>query len=112
MIPIARPDIGPEEFEAVREVLGSGMLAQGKRVAEVRNPPAEAGLNRASWNLRFDAPTPRKEDNDPESPIGIPGAKGKLPYEIALAAVGRQEARHEADEDDPLDRGERSGRQT
>ena len=33
MIPIARPDIGPEEFEAVREVLGSGMLAQGKRVA-------------------------------------------------------------------------------
>lgn len=35
MIPIARPDVGPEELEAVREVLASGMLAQGKRVAEL-----------------------------------------------------------------------------
>ena len=34
MIPIAKPDIGPEEIEAVTEVLRSGMLAQGKRVAE------------------------------------------------------------------------------
>ncbi|HEX8939516.1 MAG TPA: DegT/DnrJ/EryC1/StrS aminotransferase family protein [Candidatus Limnocylindrales bacterium] len=35
MIPPARPDIGPEEIEAVSEVLRSGMLAQGKRVAEL-----------------------------------------------------------------------------
>ncbi len=35
MIPIARPDIGPEELEAVREVLESGMLAQGRRVAQL-----------------------------------------------------------------------------
>ncbi len=34
MIPPARPDIGPEEIEAVSAVLRSGMLAQGKRVAE------------------------------------------------------------------------------
>jgi dTDP-4-amino-4,6-dideoxygalactose transaminase len=35
MIPIARPDLGPEELEAVREVLASGMVAQGRRVAEL-----------------------------------------------------------------------------
>ncbi len=35
MIPIARPDIGPEEIAAVTEVLQSGMLAGGKRVAEL-----------------------------------------------------------------------------
>ncbi len=35
MIPIARPDIGPEEIEAVSEVLTSGMLAQGRKVAEL-----------------------------------------------------------------------------
>jgi len=34
MIPIARPDIGPEEVAAVTDVLNSGMIAQGKRVAE------------------------------------------------------------------------------
>ncbi len=32
MIPIARPLLGTEEFEAVREVLASGRLAQGPRV--------------------------------------------------------------------------------
>jgi dTDP-4-amino-4,6-dideoxygalactose transaminase len=35
VIPIARPDLGPEELEAVREVLSSGMVAQGRRVAEL-----------------------------------------------------------------------------
>jgi perosamine synthetase len=35
MIPIARPDIGPEEVAAVTDVLTSGMLAQGRRVAEL-----------------------------------------------------------------------------
>ena len=35
MIPIARPDIGQEEIAAVTEVLQSGMIAQGKRVAEL-----------------------------------------------------------------------------
>jgi len=35
MIPIARPDIGPEEIAAVTEVLSSGMLAQGRKVAEL-----------------------------------------------------------------------------
>jgi dTDP-4-amino-4,6-dideoxygalactose transaminase len=35
MIPIARPDLGPEELDAVREVLASGMLAQGRQVAEL-----------------------------------------------------------------------------
>ncbi len=37
MIPIARPDIGEEEVVAVSEVLRSGMLAQGKRVAELES---------------------------------------------------------------------------
>ena len=35
MIPIARPDVGPEEIAAVTEVLTSGMLAQGRKVAEL-----------------------------------------------------------------------------
>ena len=35
MIPIARPDIGAEEIEAVTEVLSSGMIAQGRKVAEL-----------------------------------------------------------------------------
>lgn len=35
MIPVARPDIGPEEIAAVTEVLQSGMLAGGRRVAEL-----------------------------------------------------------------------------
>jgi dTDP-4-amino-4,6-dideoxygalactose transaminase len=35
MIPIARPDVGEEEIAAVTEVLRSGMLAGGRRVAEL-----------------------------------------------------------------------------
>jgi perosamine synthetase len=35
MIPPARPDIGPEEVAAITEVLGSGMLVQGRKVAEL-----------------------------------------------------------------------------
>ena len=35
MIPPARPDLGPEEVAAVTEVLGSGMIAQGRKVAEL-----------------------------------------------------------------------------
>jgi len=35
MIPVARPDIGPDEIAAVTEVLESGMLAGGRRVAEL-----------------------------------------------------------------------------
>jgi perosamine synthetase len=35
MIPPARPEIGQEEIDAVTEVLRSGMLAMGKRVAEL-----------------------------------------------------------------------------
>ncbi len=34
MIPIARPDIGPEEAAAVAEVLASGMIAQSRRTKE------------------------------------------------------------------------------
>ncbi len=41
MIPIARPDLGPEEIEAVTEVLGSGMIAQGRKVAELEQRWAE-----------------------------------------------------------------------
>ncbi len=41
MIPIARPDLGPEELEAVTEVLGSGMIAQGRKVAELEGRWAE-----------------------------------------------------------------------
>jgi perosamine synthetase len=41
MIPIARPDLGPEEIAAVTEVLGSGMIAQGRKVAELEELWAE-----------------------------------------------------------------------
>ena len=35
MINVASPQIGDAEFEAVKEVMKSGMLAQGKKVAEL-----------------------------------------------------------------------------
>jgi perosamine synthetase len=35
MIPLSRPDLGPEEIAAVAEVLNGGMIAQGPRVAEL-----------------------------------------------------------------------------
>jgi dTDP-4-amino-4,6-dideoxygalactose transaminase len=41
MIPPARPDLGPEEVAAVTEVLNSGMIAQGKKVAELETRWAE-----------------------------------------------------------------------
>jgi len=41
MIPIARPDIGQEEIDAVTEVLRSGMLAQGRKVKELEDGWAE-----------------------------------------------------------------------
>ncbi|HEX7592432.1 MAG TPA: DegT/DnrJ/EryC1/StrS family aminotransferase [Candidatus Limnocylindrales bacterium] len=41
MIPPARPDLGPEEVAAVTEVLNSGMIAQGKKVAELEARWAE-----------------------------------------------------------------------
>ena len=48
MIPIARPDVGPEEVAAVTEVLESGMLAQGRKVKELEDAWAEfAGVKHA-----------------------------------------------------------------
>ncbi len=41
MIPIARPDLGPEEAAAVAEVLSSGMIAQSRKVAELETRWAE-----------------------------------------------------------------------
>jgi perosamine synthetase len=41
MIPIARPDLGSEEIAAVTEVLESGMIAQGRKVAELEGLWAE-----------------------------------------------------------------------
>ncbi|HEX7611329.1 MAG TPA: DegT/DnrJ/EryC1/StrS family aminotransferase, partial [Candidatus Limnocylindrales bacterium] len=35
MIPPARPDLGPEEIAAVTEVIQSGMIAGGRKVAEL-----------------------------------------------------------------------------
>jgi perosamine synthetase len=41
MIPIARPDVGAEEAAAVAEVISSGMIVQGRRVAELEERWAE-----------------------------------------------------------------------
>ncbi len=41
MINVASPQIGDEEFEAVKAVMQSGMLAQGKKVAELEEKFAE-----------------------------------------------------------------------
>ncbi len=54
MIPVARPDIDDAEIAAVTEVLRSGMLAGGRRVAELedalggvhRRPPRDRGEQR------------------------------------------------------------------
>lgn len=48
MIPIARPDLGREESDAVVAVLESGMIAQGKRVRELEERwAAEIGVRHA-----------------------------------------------------------------
>ena len=49
MIPIARPDLGQEEIDAVTEVLSSGMIAQGRKVAELetRGPSSSASATRS-----------------------------------------------------------------
>ncbi|MEO5941227.1 MAG: DegT/DnrJ/EryC1/StrS aminotransferase family protein [Candidatus Limnocylindrales bacterium] len=41
MIPIARPDLGEEEIDAVTDVLRGGMIAQGRRVKELEAAWAE-----------------------------------------------------------------------
>lgn len=41
MIPMAKPDIGNEEIDAVSEVLASGIIAEGKRVAEFESAFAD-----------------------------------------------------------------------
>ncbi|SES89906.1 dTDP-4-amino-4,6-dideoxygalactose transaminase [Methanococcoides vulcani] len=41
MIPIAKPNLGDEEIDAVSEVLASGIIAEGKRVAEFESAFAE-----------------------------------------------------------------------
>jgi perosamine synthetase len=41
MIPLSRPDLGAEEIAAVTEVLRSGLIAQGRKVAELEQRWAE-----------------------------------------------------------------------
>jgi perosamine synthetase len=41
MIPIARPDLGQEEIDALADVIRSGMVAQGPKVAELERRFAE-----------------------------------------------------------------------
>jgi perosamine synthetase len=41
VIPIARPDLGREEADAIAEVLASGMIVQGRRVRELEGRWAE-----------------------------------------------------------------------
>jgi hypothetical protein len=48
---------------------------QGRKIAEVRTVPAEPGLNRAAWNLRYDAPRPRTNPAPGEDP-DAPGPRG------------------------------------
>ena len=41
MIPIARPDLGQEEIDAVAEVIRSGIVAQGPKVKALEAAWAE-----------------------------------------------------------------------
>jgi type VI secretion system protein ImpI/type VI secretion system protein len=97
---------------AVRELLAE--IAPERVMRSVRESAIDDLLGRrkqAAWDAyaaRHAAVT-RALGDDFDSVFGRAFARA---YEIALAAVGRQEARHEADGDGPLDRGERSGRQT
>ena len=48
MIPSARPDLGPEELDAVAEVLRGGLLGEGRRVAELEEQwAARVGVRQA-----------------------------------------------------------------
>ena len=57
---------------------------QGGKIAELRTVPAEPGLNRANWNLRYEAPRPRAnpapdEDPDAAGPRGGGGGPQAVP---------------------------------
>jgi photosystem II stability/assembly factor-like uncharacterized protein len=57
--------------------------AKGEKIAELRNPSGEPGLNRVNWNLRHQAPDPRRESSDAEGGAvlggGQPGAIPAMP---------------------------------
>lgn len=64
---------------------------QNKRVAAVRNPATEPGLQRVNWNLRYEAPAVRRDTSDPEAgPGGTPGAVLALPgrYTVKMMLGG------------------------
>ena len=66
---------------------------KGAKVASLERATSEAGMNRTAWNLRYDAPKPRKvASGDPEAGPGggVVGAVTALPgrYTVKLSLGG------------------------
>jgi photosystem II stability/assembly factor-like uncharacterized protein len=62
--------------------------AANRKIGEVKNPPAEAGVQRAAWNLRWEAPKARKDVGGEAAETG-PGANlGSI-----VALPGKYEAK-------------------
>ena len=60
MIPISKPFIGEEEKHLVMEVLNSGMLAQGPKVAQLEEEFAEMCGTKRDCNHKRDIRTARR----------------------------------------------------
>jgi photosystem II stability/assembly factor-like uncharacterized protein len=92
----------PKKPERVRlEILD----ASGKVVRTLKKPGMEKGLNRVAWDLRYDAPYPRKEDEGEASEFGPPpGGPYALPgtYTVRLTVDGKAHDKPVSVRVDPL----------
>jgi len=76
--------------------------ASGALVREIKGPKPALGMNRASWDLRHEAPVKPEEGAErgfggpPRGPLVLPGT-----YTVKLAAAGKEATQTVVVEDDP-----------
>jgi photosystem II stability/assembly factor-like uncharacterized protein len=88
----AKPGAGREPAKPPERVKIDIVDGSGKVVRTLKNPGIERGLNRVSWDLRYDAPYPRREAEEDEAgefgpppggPYALPGT-----YTVRLTVDG------------------------
>jgi hypothetical protein len=103
--PAALPAVPPADMGAKPagkpEVKVTVTDAAGALVRELKGP-AEAGLNRASWDLRLEAPV-KPEEGAERSFMGPPRGPWVLPgsYTVKVAFAGKEASQTVVVEDDP-----------
>lgn len=69
------------------------ILEGGKVIREIQKPPAEKGINRVAWDLKYEGPKPRKEGAEAEPGDFAPSLDGPaaLPgrYTVRLTVDGK-----------------------